>query len=179
MTGRHRGQRAGRPHSSAMHVTARVALQGTALALAAVLAARTSIVVARTAVAHGLATRVRIAGRGSPAGRYALRSVNGQALPASLTPDDSHHKIRVTAGVLVLNNDNSYICETRAETSYMGLVEQQADTLRGTYDTIGGSFITLYVNALHTDTVATTGAQIEWTHATRGSAGTSRYIYGK
>jgi hypothetical protein len=114
-----------------------------------------------------------------PVGRYTLLTVNGQSLPADLPRVDIHHKVRVTGGTLILNSDGTYLCETRAETSYLGLVEQRADTVRSAFATIGGTAVTLTVSAVETDTVATAGQRITWTHETRLSLGPNVYLYSK
>jgi hypothetical protein len=121
----------------------------------------------------------RAQGHGWVAGRYALRSVNGHALPVDVPRTDAHHKVRVTGGTLILNADGTYICETLAETSYLGLVEQRADTTRSIFDTIGGTAVTLMVSSTETDTVATTGQRITWTHVTQLSPGLNVYVYGR
>jgi hypothetical protein len=114
-----------------------------------------------------------------PVGRYTLLTVNGQPLHADMPRVDINHKVRVTSGTLILNPDGTYICETRAETSYLGLVEQRADTVRNVFDTIGGTAVTLTVSAIETDTVATTGQRVTWTRETRLSLGPNVYLYSK
>ena len=185
MTGRHRRRYAGRRPPSATRGTLRVAVHGAALALAAGLATHSSIVVAapaavgRPAPIPALKGSRRGGAQGGLAGRYALRSVNGQLLPVAILVEELHHNTRVTGGVLILNGDNTYICETRLESSYMGLMQPQSDTIRGSWDVIGGSFVTLFVRATHTDTVATSGTQIVWSHATSRNAGLNRYTYSR
>jgi hypothetical protein len=118
-------------------------------------------------------------GQGWAAGRYALRSVNGQALPADLPGPDTRHKVRVTSGTLILHADGSYVCETRVETSYLGLVQQRADTVSNIFDTIGGTAVTLMVSTTETDTVATSGQRIAWTRVTQLSPGANTYLYSR
>jgi hypothetical protein len=121
----------------------------------------------------------RAQGQGWAAGRYALRSVNGQALPADMPGTDARHKVRVTGGTLILHADGTYVCETLVEISYLGLVQQRADTAHSIFDTIGGTAVTLMVSSTETDTVATTGQQIAWTRVTQLSPGANVYLYSK
>jgi hypothetical protein len=121
----------------------------------------------------------RAQGQGWAAGRYALRSVNGHALPVDMPGPDARHKVRITGGTLILNADGTYVCETLAETSYLGLVQQRADTTRSIFDTVGGTAVTLMVTSTETDTVATTGQRITWTRVTQLSPGANAYLYSK
>ena len=74
-------------------------------------------VAARTAaVPHGTT-------QGGILGRYVLRSVDGVNLPAPIPGEDPRHKLRVMDGVLVLNSDGTYVCQTIVQTSFMGMVE--------------------------------------------------------
>lgn len=125
------------------------------------------------------APAARAQGQGWAVGRYALRSVNGHALPADVLGTDARHKVRVTGGALILNADGTYLCETLAETSYLGLVQQRADTASSTFDTIGGTTVTFTLTTTVTDTVATTGQRITWTRVTPLSPGPNVYLYSK
>ena len=51
-------------------------------------------------------------------------------LPAPIPGEDPHHKLQVMDGVLTLNSDGTYLCQTIVQTSYLGLVETEADTSR-------------------------------------------------
>lgn len=111
-------------------------------------------------------------------GRYALRSVNGQPLPADI-PIDPRHKVRVTGGTLLLKADGTYVSETVMATSFLGLQQQQSDSAKGVFDTIGGTRITLVVNNTETDTVATTGQQISWTRILAVAQAPYVFVYSK
>ena len=89
-----------------------------------------------------------------------LRSVDGVNLPAPIPGEDARHKISVMDGVLVLNSDGTYICQTIVQTSFMGMVQTEADTIRSQYAPIAGSAIVFRVPPKEMDTVATSGAQI-------------------
>jgi hypothetical protein len=115
--------------------------------------------------------------QGGILGRYVLRSVGGINLPAPVQGEDARHKIQIMDGVLILNSDGTYICQTIAQTTYMGLVRLEADTLHGRYATIGGAAITFGVPPKEVDTVATTGGQIAWTHPTRQGIGIAKFVY--
>ncbi len=99
---------------------------------------------ARTAgVPHGGTTTGTT--QGGILGRYVLRSVNGVNLPAPIPGEDPRHKISVMDGVLVLNSDGTYLCQTIVQTSFMGMVETEADTIRSQYAPIAGSAIVFRV----------------------------------
>jgi len=128
-----------------------------------------------TGAGAGMPT-VRLA-QGGILGRYVLRSVGGANLPAPVAGEDPHHKVLVMDGVLLLNSDGSYICQTIVQTTYMGLVQLEADTIHGPYSTIGGGAITFGVPPKEVDTVPSTGGQITWTHPTRRGIGIAQFIY--
>ena len=125
------------------------------------------------------ASSTRSQRQGGILGRYVLRSVGGVNLPAPVLGEDAHHKIQIMDGVLILNSDGTYICQTIAQTTYMGLVQLEADTLHGRYATIGGGAITFGVPPKEVDTVATTGNQITWLHPTRRVIGIATFVYGR
>jgi hypothetical protein len=124
------------------------------------------------AVPHGGA-------QGGILGRYVLRSVDGVNLPAPIPGEDPRHKLRVMDGVLVLNSDGTYICQTIVQTSFMGMVETEADTIRSQYAPIAGSAITFRIPPKEIDTVATSGAQILWSHPVRRGIGGAKFLYSK
>jgi hypothetical protein len=119
------------------------------------------------------------AAQGGVLGRYVLRSVDGVSLPAPILGEDARHKIQVMDGVLVLNSDGTYICQTIVQTSYMGLVQTEADTIRSQYSAIAGSAIAFRIPPKEVDTVATTGAQIMWTHPVRKGLASAKFLYSK
>jgi hypothetical protein len=119
------------------------------------------------------------AGQGGILGRYVLRSVDGVSLPAPILGEDPRHKIQVMDGVLVLNSDGTYICQTIVQTSYMGLVQTEADTIRSQYSPIAGSAIAFRIPPKEVDTVATTGAQIAWSHPVRKGIASAKFLYSK
>jgi hypothetical protein len=130
-------------------------------------------VAARTAaVPHGTT-------QGGILGRYVLRSVDGVNLPAPIPGEDPRHKLRVMDGVLVLNSDGTYICQTIVQTSFMGMVETEADTIRSQYTPLAGSAIVFRVPPKEIDTVATSGAQILWSHPVRRGIGGAKFLYTK
>jgi hypothetical protein len=117
--------------------------------------------------------------QGGILGRYVLRSVDGVNLPAPIPGEDPRHKISVMDGVLVLNSDGTYICQTIVQTSFMGMVETEADTIRSQYAPIAGSAIVFRVPPKEMDTVATSGAQILWSHPVRRGIGGAKFLYSK
>jgi hypothetical protein len=138
-----------------------------------------------TAPVHRAGSRVlaagpkRSRGQGGIIGRYVLRSVDGVNLPAPVTGEDARHKIQVMDGVLILSSNGTYVCQTIAQTTYMGLVQLEADSLHGQYAVIGGGAITFGIPPKEVDTVATTGDQIAWTHPTRRGIGVAKFVYSK
>jgi hypothetical protein len=117
--------------------------------------------------------------QGSVLGRYVLRSVDGVSLPAPILGEDPRHKIQVMDGVLILNSDGTYICQTIVQTSYMGLVQTEADTIRSQYTAIAGTAISFRIPPKEVDTVATTGAQIAWSHPVRKGIASAKFLYSK
>jgi hypothetical protein len=135
-------------------------------------------VAARTAVVpHG--TTQGGTTQGGILGRYVLRSVDGVNLPAPIPGEDPRHKLSVMDGVLVLNSDGTYICQTIVKTSFMGMVETEADTIRSQYTPLAGTAIVFRVPPKELDTVATSGAQILWTHPVRRGIGGAKFLYTK
>jgi hypothetical protein len=116
-------------------------------------------------------------GQSTLAGRYILRSVNGQRLPVTLAGDDPRHTIRVTDGVLELNPDGSYVCRTLATASSFGLKEPFADTLLGGYTLVTPGAIQFNHKGLRPDTILASGFQITWTHPVRTLTGV--FLYSK
>jgi hypothetical protein len=148
-------------------------------ALAAVaIAVAFAPVPADTAPAHGGRASTRAA-QGGILGRYVLRSVDGVSLPAPILGEDPRHKIQVMDGVLTLNSDGTYVCQTIVQTSYMGLVQTEADTLHSQYTAIAGSAIAFRIPPIEVDTVATTGAQIAWSHPVRKGIASAKFLYSK
>jgi hypothetical protein len=135
-------------------------------------------VAARTAaVPHG--TTHGATAQGGILGRYVLRSVDGVNLPAPIPGEDPRHKLSVMDGVLVLNSDGTYICQTIVKTSFMGMVETEADTIRSQYTPLAGSAIVFRIPPKELDTVATSGAQILWSHPVRRGIGGAKFLYTK
>jgi hypothetical protein len=116
-------------------------------------------------------------GQSTLVGRYILRSVNGQRLPATLAGDDPRHTIQVTDGVLELNPDGSYVCRTLATASSFGLKEPFADTLLGGYNLVAPGAIQFNHKGLRADTILASGFQITWTHPVRTLTGV--FLYSK
>jgi hypothetical protein len=117
--------------------------------------------------------------QGGIIGRYVLRSVDGGNLPAAIPGEDARHKLQVMDGVLTLNSDGTYLCQTIVQTSYMGLVQTEADTLKGQYAPLAGASIAFRIPPKEIDTVATTGAQITWSHPVRKGIASAKFIYSK
>ena len=117
--------------------------------------------------------------QGGILGRYVLRSVDGVNLPAPIPGEDPRHKLRVMDGVLVLNSDGTYICQTIVQTSFMGMVETEADTIRSQYAPLAGSAIIFRIPPKEMDTVATSGSQILWSHPIRRGIGGAKFLYSK
>jgi hypothetical protein len=109
-------------------------------------------------------------------GRYVLRSVNGQALPARIPLDDGRHSIEVTDGFLELNPDGSYLCRTSAAAAYRGLKEPFADTLVGGYTVLQSGAIQLGHKGVKADTITTSGFKITWPHPVRKAQAVFIYI---
>jgi hypothetical protein len=110
-------------------------------------------------------------------GRYLLRSINGQPLPAVLPSDDPQHTLQVTSGVLELHPDGSYLCRTIATDIHLGLQESFADTLVGGYAVLGPATIQLNHKGVKPDTVTASGFQIAWAHPVRSFQGL--FLYSK
>lgn len=117
--------------------------------------------------------------QGGIIGRYVLRSVDDGNLPAPIPGEDPHHKLQVMDGVLTLNSDGTYVCQTIIQTTYMGLVGTEADTLKGQYAPVAGAAIAFRIPPKEIDTVATTGAQITWTHPVRKGVRAAKFVYSK
>jgi hypothetical protein len=117
--------------------------------------------------------------QGGVLGRYVLRSVDGGNLPALIPSDDRHRKLQVIDGVLTINSDGTYLCQTIVQTTYMGLVETEADTVKGQYAPFAGASIVFRVPPKEIDTVTTTGSQITWTHPVRKGIGAAKFVYSK
>jgi|GEM_PF-4957304 hypothetical protein len=117
--------------------------------------------------------------QGGILGRYVLRSVDGGNLPAPIPGEDPRHKLQVMDGVLTLNSDGTYICQTIVQTSYLGLVQTEADTLKGQYAPLAGASIAFRIPPKEIDTVATTGAQITWMHPVRKGIRSAQFVYSK
>jgi hypothetical protein len=117
--------------------------------------------------------------QGGILGRYVLRSVDGGNLPAVIPSEDAHHKLQVMDGVLTINSDGTYLCQTIVKTSYLGYVETEADTLKGQYAPLAGSSIVFRIPPKEIDTVTTTGSQITWTHPVRRGIAAAKFIYSK
>jgi hypothetical protein len=117
--------------------------------------------------------------QGGIIGRYVLRSVDDSSLPAPIPSEEPRHKLQVMDGVLTLNSDGTYLCQTILKTSYLGLVETEADTLKGQYTPVAGSAIAFRIPPKEIDTVATTGAQITWTHPVRKGIRSAKFVYSK
>jgi hypothetical protein len=117
--------------------------------------------------------------QGGILGRYVLRSVDGGNLPAAIPGEDVRHKLQVMDGVLTLNSDGTYICQTIVQTSYLGLVQTEADTLKGQYAPVAGASIAFRIPPKEIDTVATTGAQITWSHPVRRGIASAKFVYSK
>jgi hypothetical protein len=115
--------------------------------------------------------------QGTLIGRYILRSVNGQRLPAMLAGDDPRHTIQVTDGVLEINPDGSYVCRTLATAVSFGLKEPFADTLLGGYTLVAPGAIQFNHKGLRADTIRASGFQITWTHPVRTLTGV--FLYSK
>jgi hypothetical protein len=155
--------------------------------LAAAVAVGFAPVAARTAAiphgtTHGTTTQGGITQGGTQGGilgRYVLRSVDGVNLPAPIPGEDPRHKLSVMDGVLVLNSDGTYLCQTIVKTSFMGMVETEADTIRSQYTPLAGSAIVFRVPPKEIDTVATSGAQILWSHPVRRGIGGAKFLYTK
>ena len=110
-------------------------------------------------------------------GRYILRSVNGERLPATLAGDDPRHTIQVTDGVLEINPDGSFLCRTLATAVSFGLKEPFADTLLGGYTLVAPGQITFNHKGVRADTILASGYQITWTHPVRTLTGV--FLYSK
>lgn len=110
-------------------------------------------------------------------GRYILRSVNGQPLPAVLAGDDPQHTVQVTSGLLELHPDGSYLCRTVATDIHLGLQESFADTLIGGYAVLTPNTIQLNHKGFKPDTIATSGFQVAWPHPVRSFQGL--FLYSK
>ena len=117
--------------------------------------------------------------QGGILGRYVLRSVDGGNLPAVIPSEDAHRKLQVMDGVLTINSDGTYLCQTIVRTSYLGYVETEADTLKGQYAPLAGASIAFRIPPKEIDTVTTTGAQITWTHPVRKGIAAAKFIYSK
>jgi hypothetical protein len=117
--------------------------------------------------------------QGGILGRYVLRSVDGVNLPAPIPGEDPRHKVSVMDGVLVLNSDGTYICQTIVQTSFMGMAQTEADTIKSQYSALAGSAIIFRVPPKEMDTVATSGAQILWSHPVRRGIGSAKFLYSK
>jgi hypothetical protein len=117
--------------------------------------------------------------QGGILGRYVLRSVDGGNLPAVIPSDDRHRKLQVMDGVLTINSDGTYLCQTIVQTSYMGLVQTEADTLKGSYAPLAGASIAFRIPPKEIDTVTTTGAQITWLHPVRKGIAAAKFVYSK
>jgi hypothetical protein len=126
-----------------------------------------------------LAGRQTPRAQGGILGRYVLRSVDGGNLPAAIPGEDVRHKLQVMDGVLTLNSDGTYICQTIVQTSYLGLVQTEADTLKGQYAPLAGASIAFRIPPKEIDTVATTGAQITWSHPVRKGIANAKFVYSK
>jgi hypothetical protein len=131
-----------------------------------------------TGYATPAATR-RHRAQGGILGRYVLRSVDGGSLPAPIPGEDVRHKIQVMDGVLTLNSDGTYLCQTILQTTDLGLVHTEADTLKGQFAPLAGSSIAFRIPPKEIDTVATTGAQITWMHPVRKGIRSAQFIYSK
>jgi hypothetical protein len=129
--------------------------------------------------ASPVAANVPLRAQGGIIGRYVLRSVDDGNLPAPIPGEDPHHKLQVTDGVLTLNSDGTYVCQTIIQTTYLGLVETQADTIKGQYAPVAGAAIAFRIPPKEIDTVATTGAQIVWTHPVRRGVRAAKFVYSK
>jgi hypothetical protein len=138
-------------------------------------AAGTNAIVSRATLGASQTPRAQ----GGILGRYVLRSVDGGNLPAVIPGEDPHHKLQVMDGVLTLNSDGTYICQTIVQTSYLGLVEVEADTLKGQYAPLAGAWIAFRIPPKEIDTVATTGAQITWSHPVRRGIAGAKFVYSK
>lgn len=110
-------------------------------------------------------------------GRYMLRSVNGQPLPAILPSDDPQHTLQVTSGLLELHPDGSYLCRTVATDIHLGLQESFADTLIGGYAVLAPGRIEIDHKGFKPDTIVTSGFQVAWPHPVRSFQGL--FLYGK
>ena len=117
--------------------------------------------------------------QGGIIGRYVLRSVDDGNLPAPIPGEDPHHKLQVMDGVLTLNSDGTYVCQTIVQTTYLGLVETEADTIKGQFAPVAGAAIAFRIPPKEIDTVATTGAQITWTHPVRRGVRAAKFVYSK
>jgi hypothetical protein len=117
--------------------------------------------------------------QGGILGRYVLRSVDGGSLPAAIPGTDPHHKLQVMDGVLTLNSDGTYICQTIVQTSDLGLVQTEADTVKGQYAPVAGTSIAFRIPPKEVDTVATTGARITWLHPVRRGIAAATFVYSK
>ena len=130
--------------------------------------------------APGPPSRPRVdaaARQGGLAGRYVLRSVNGQPLPATMPGEDNKHSVQVTNGVLMLNPDGTYLCRTVAAAVHLKLKEPFADSLHGTYTVLQSGAIQFSLKGNRADTIKTTGFQIAWAHPLRAMNG--RFLYSK
>jgi hypothetical protein len=134
---------------------------------------------ARTAAAPHHSTTHGRTSQGGVLGRYVLRSVDGVNLPAPIVGEDPRHKLRVMDGVLVLNSDGTYLCQTIVQTSFMGMVETEADTVKSQYAPLAGSAITFRIPPKEIDTVATNGASILWSHPVRKGIASAKFLYSK
>lgn len=122
-------------------------------------------------------------------GRYVLRSVNGQLLPAPIPGEDVKHKVSILSGVLELRQNGSYVCETVSRATYLGYTQQATDTLHGPYGTIGGGYVTFGYpkhapngfEVQQVDTVPTGGFQISWHHGIRRGTAieAATFVYSK
>lgn len=117
--------------------------------------------------------------QGGILGRYVLRSVDGGNLPAAIPGGEPHHKLQVMDGVLTLNSDGTYICQTIVQTSDLGLVQTEADTVKGQYAPVAGTSIAFRIPPKEVDTVATTGARITWLHPVRKGIAPATFVYSK
>jgi hypothetical protein len=145
----------------------------------ATLAAVTAAAAVTPAPAGTTPARAAARAQGGIIGRYVLRSVDGVNLPAPIPGEDPRHKLQVMDGVLVLNSDGTYVCQTIVQTTFMGLVQTEADTIKSQYTPMAGTQIAFRIPPKEVDTVATTGAQITWAHPVRRGIGTAKFLYTK
>lgn len=81
-------------------------------------------------------------GPASFAGRYDLRSLNGQSVPATLYYNSASDHIEILASDITLYDDGSYTDFTRVQDTQFGPTQVYDETTQGTWS-LSGSDLTL------------------------------------